>query len=311
MLMNGSAMLPKIPCTIVAALVFAIGCGPSASGQDPGAVDSGITGSGSGGADASGVDSPIGTGSGQTGCEGLNNCFSVYAHSDHVLYVVDLAAKTIATVGPLAPAGATSPGDVMTDLAVAPDNTIYMISEFSLFTASPVDGHVTKVGSLSTCGNRAVALTTTPAGKIYTGDYSGSLCEIDITQSPPVVRPPVKMSGGLALAGDLVAIDDGTVYGTAYKLSDNATKRNNLLVDIDLATGAVTQHGATGFPDLYGASFALGKVFGFTHDGTGDVVTIDRTTGQSTMFASFKDPTTGLPISFAGAGVNSLVTVVQ
>jgi hypothetical protein len=52
-------------------------------------------------------------------------------------------------------------------------------------------------------------------------------------------------------------------------------------------------------------------VFGFTHDGTGHVVQIDPTTGMSTMFATFTDPSTHQPISFAGAGVNSLVPVIQ
>ena len=50
-------------------------------------------------------------------------------------------------------------------------------------------------------------------------------------------------------------------------------------------------------------------MFGFTHDGTGHVVTIDRTTGVGTLFATFTDPATNKGISFAGAGVNSLVVI--
>jgi hypothetical protein len=46
-------------------------------------------------------------------------------------------------------------------------------------------------------------------------------------------------------------------------------------------------------------------VWGFTHDGSGDVVTIDPKTGVGTLYGSFNDPTTGSPISFAGAGVNA------
>jgi hypothetical protein len=52
-------------------------------------------------------------------------------------------------------------------------------------------------------------------------------------------------------------------------------------------------------------------VIGFTHDGTGHVVSIDPNTGAATPFATFKDPSTNQPISFAGAGVNSLVPVIQ
>ena len=43
-------------------------------------------------------------------------------------------------------------------------------------------------------------------------------------------------------------------------------------------------------------------------DGSGDVVTIDPKTGQGTIFNSFKDPTTNMGISFAGAGVNADVS---
>jgi hypothetical protein len=41
------------------------------------------------------------------------------------------------------------------------------------------------------------------------------------------------------------------------------------------------------------------------------VVTIDPTSGASTLFATFTDPSTHQPISFAGAGVNSLVPVIE
>jgi hypothetical protein len=254
-------------------------------------------------------DGTAGNGDGQQGCGGVASCYSVYAHSDHVLYVIDLNSKALNAIGKFNAPKVNGTEENITDLAVAPDNTIYVISETTLFTASAQDGHVTKVGSLATCGTKAVALTTTPDGKIFTGDYSGNLCQIDIASSPPVVKPPIKMSGGLALTGDLAAIGNGTVYGTAYKLSDSSggTQTNNLLVTIDLATGATTSVGATGFPKLFGTAYALGKVFGFTHDGTGHVVTIDAATGVGTLFGTFTDPTTHAGISFAGAGVNSLV----
>jgi hypothetical protein len=155
-----------------------------------------------------------------------------------------------------------------------------------------------------------VALSTLPNGDLWTGDDKGALCRIDTTTSPPTVLPAVTMGSGLALSGDLVAIGNGTVYGTAYKLTDSSgsgTQVNNLLVTINLATGAVTQLGSTGFPKLFGTSFANNAVMGFTHDGSGRVVSTDATTGVGTLYATFSDPTTHQPISFAGAGVNSQV----
>ena len=98
------------------------------------------------------------------------------------------------------------------------------------------------------------------------------------------------------------------------KLSDAAnagTQANNVLAKISLSTGAVTQIGPTGSPKLFGVSYAGGQVVGFTHDGTGHVVTINTTTGAGSLLATFMDPQSHLPISFAGAGVNSLVGVIQ
>ena len=137
-------------------------------------------------------------------------------------------------------------------------------------------------------------------------------CQIDISQSSPVVKAPITMQSGIALTGDMVGIDGGTVFGSAYKLADKngGTQTNNLLVKVDVTTGAVTQVGSTGYPELFGVAAAQNEIFGFTHDGTGRVVTIDTSTGAGTLFGTFTDPSTHKGISFAGAGVNSQVVVV-
>src|SRR5438093_324081 len=83
-------------------------------------------------------------------------------------------------------------------------------------------------------GPTGVALTTTPDGKLYMGDYSGAICEIDISGATPVVKSPVMMQNGFALSGDMVGIDTGVVFGSAYKLSDSATQNNNILVKVDV-----------------------------------------------------------------------------
>lgn len=286
-------------------LMFAIlvcACGPATRGG------TGTDASGNGGDGASNGDAI------DDGCGGLPNCYSVYAHSDHTLYVIDLMTKQLQTVGPFNAPKIGGNEDVITDLAVAPDGTIWVVSETALYTASTTDGHVTSVGTLASCGTRAVALTFTPAGKLYTGDFKGAICEIDTTQSPPQVKPPITLSGGMALSGDLVAVGDGTVFGTIYKMSDNVgagTNLSNILAKIELSTGAVTQMGPSGYPKLFGTSFAHGKVIGFTHDGTGNVVEMNPTTGVGTLFGTFMDPATQKGISFAGAGVNALVSVVQ
>jgi hypothetical protein len=185
------------------------------------------------------------------------------------------------------------------------------VSHTALYTASPTDGHVTRLGSLGLCGQDNVALTFTPDGTLYVADFKGALCTINYHLSPPTVTSLGALSGGYAISGDLVAVDDGTVYGSAYLLADAAnmgTQANNTIIKLDPTTRTVTPIGPSGFPKLYGLSYALGQIFGFTHDGTGRVVTIDPHTGVGTVFNTFKDPTSNTNISFAGAGVNSLVT---
>jgi hypothetical protein len=248
------------------------------------------------------------------GC-GSGACYTVYAHADHTLYSIDLGAKSLVVVGPfkapMVTVGTKMEEDTITDLAVAPDGTIYVVSHSTLYTASATDGHVTKVGDLMACGQDNVALSFTPDNKLYVADYKGEFCQIDFTQSPPTVTPVAKLSGNLAVSGDLVAVADGTMYASAYLLSDAAgmgTQANNVLVKIDPATAAATMIGPTGFPKLFGVAFQQGQVFGFTHDGTGHVVTIDPMTGAGTLYNTFSDPSTKMPISFAGAGVNALVS---
>lgn len=267
------------------------GCGPApgqGSAPDTTAPDAGARGD---------------RGDGGSGGGGDPTSYLVYAHSNNVLYTIDLATKSLVTIGNFDTA------DTITDLAVAPGGTIYVVSYSQLFTASPIDGHTTWIGPLSTCGQQGVALTTTSDGRLWVGDYMGAICQIDLSGPTPVVKPPVRMQGGYALSGDMVGVGDGTVFGSAYKLADAATLSDNLLVTVDVATGVVTEVGVTGYPRLYGVAFQDNEVFGFTHDGSGRVITIDTTTGAGTMFGTFVDPATGAGIAFAGAGVNSLVVL--
>ncbi|HEY3807749.1 MAG TPA: hypothetical protein VGL61_34430 [Kofleriaceae bacterium] len=277
--------------------LIAAACGPS-------------TRNGPGDDDDNGADANNGGGGGDGGGgSGGGGGYTVYAHSDTVLYSIDLSTQTLVTVGPF-----NSPNkEAMTDLAVATDGTIYVISETFIYTASPSNGQVTELGPMTACGTDTVALTTTSNGQIWAGDYKGALCQIDVTASPPTIAAPITMGNGMALTGDFVGVSDGTIFGTAYTVSGSnsqAQQNNNVLVKVDLSTGAVTQLGSTGFPQLYGVAFQEGKVFGFTHDGTGRVVTVDTTTGVGTLFGTFMDPSTNKGISFAGAGVNALVQIL-
>jgi len=135
-----SRSTPRFMLTLTAAAL--IGCGPTQSLDHGGAAGGG----GNGGGDMSGVGG-VGSGGaggngGSTGtgdCSDPHACYTVYAHSNDTLYKIDLMAKTLDVIGPFK----APKSDTMTDLAVAPDNTIYTVSKTTLYTADPNDGHVT------------------------------------------------------------------------------------------------------------------------------------------------------------------------
>ena len=237
----------------------------------------------------------------QVGCTDAEPCYTVFAHSDTVLYHIDLANQSLVEIGPFD----TPAADVITDLAVSPADELWGVSEASyLYSVDRATGAATQVTSLAACGAFSVALSFTPDGNLYAGDYNGAFCRIDLGESPPDVIPIGTLGNDLALAGDMVAISDGTLFGTAYDLGDGATTSNNLLVTIDPATGHATPQGSTTYPNLYGIAFEQEAVFAFTHDGSGRVVTVDPSTGVGTLYGTFTEPGSDLPISFAGAAVN-------
>src|SRR5581483_11077896 len=206
------------------ALVIAAGCGAAGRGTPDGGGH------------------PLGDGhvdpGPQQGCDtGAAGCYTVYAHADHHLYLIDLMAKSLVDVGPFnAPQVPGTNGklaeDVITDLAVSPDGTIYVVSKTSLYTASAMNGQVTRVAGISTCGADVVALSFTPDGGLYTADYMGAFCKITVSGNSAQVQSVGTISGGMAISGDLVAVGDGTMYGTAYSLSDSSTTTNNSLVKV-------------------------------------------------------------------------------
>jgi hypothetical protein len=293
-------------------VVAVAACGPSVSNGDiDGRINNG--GADSGGsvyADAAPIPDVDTTGS-QAGCTGVTNCYTVFAHSNDTLYLVDLMAKTLTTVGNFnAKVGSST--DTITDLAVLPGGDVYAISKQYLYKVDPTTGQTSNQTMVGTCGSDNVALTATPDGSLYAGDYTGKFCKIDTTTSPAMATPIGTGIGmGMALSGDIVTVDDGTMFGTALYTADESAGTgsvlSNLLVTIDPTTGLVNNViGATGYPKLYGVGYALGQVFGFTHDGTGRVITIDITTGAGTLYATFKD-SSNKGISFAGAAVNPMV----
>ena len=302
----------------VAVALIANACGGSddsaTSGTDGGQLQDGATISDGGGAGDSGVNDAASNDAAtiQRGCAlPTPACYTVFAQSNDTLYYLDQTTQTLMVVGSFqapTPDGGSGP-DPIVDLAVTPDDVIWVVSATALYTADPTTGRVTFVGHITTCGTQNVALAADRAGHLYLSDFDGAICPLDTTTMPPTVGSPITMSGNLALSGDLAVVGDGTVYGTTYDLGMASTQNNNTLATIDLTNGNTTaKANATGFPQLFGVAYGGGKVLAFTHDGSGQAITIDPTTGVGLHYGTFDKPDSSVPISFAGAGVNPLVT---
>ena len=71
-----------------------------------------------------------------------------------------------------------SSADVITDLAVAPDDTIYVVPKTNLYTAAAPTG-TSRSSARHRVGMDNVAMTTTPDGKLWVADFKGAFCRID------------------------------------------------------------------------------------------------------------------------------------
>ena len=295
------------------------GEGDDSSGNSDGANSDGEGGEGAvpDAAVETGVSSDAGDGStpAQRGCPAASTgCYTVYAHTDRVLFYLDRVSVQLVEIGPFnAPQipqnDSGTVEDVMTDLAVTPDGRVWLISDVNLYLADPMTGQATTVGPIAKCGMGNIALTSDASGTLYTADSQGALCRVDPTTAPPTLTQVGTLSNNAVISGDFVTVGDGTTYATTYNLSSAQSGSNNTLVTLTLANAASVQSiGATGFAKLFGVAYGGGNVLAFTGDGTGDVVTIDPVGGQGQLLASLIDPTTGKGAVFAGAGVDPRVS---
>jgi hypothetical protein len=265
---------------------------------------------GSGGADAASDASIV-----QRGCDRASSgCRTVYAHTSRWLFYYDLATHSLVDIGPFNAPNVPTPGggtaeDSIANLAVTPNDRIWVVSRVNLYTADATTGHVSIVGPLAGCGTGTVALTADVNGVLYAGDAAGAICRVDPMTTPPTVTQSGTLGGNLALAGDLVTVGSRATYGSGFqKGSGQSSLSNNALITLaPNSPGSAAFVGLTGFGRLFGLAYGAGKVLGFTGDGSGHVIGIDAATGAGTLLSTFTDPSTGQLAKFAGAGVSPLV----
>ncbi len=198
------------------------------------------------------------------------------------------------------------------DIAVTPDNKIYVVSKTYLYQVDPQSAALTKVTELRDKQNQypppLVALTFETSGQLLASDMDGALIRIHYTGAQKGLVEEIGSYGqGQGSSGDLVAIGDGTVYGVSQK-GAGATYDDNMLLRVDPTTGVATPVGAIGYGYVWGLAYWGGEIYGFTNEKStlrGQLLKIDPKTGKGRSVVEYPF----LPYAFWGAAVNPMVPV--
>jgi hypothetical protein len=269
------------PCAISLVLVVAGSCGPSVEDVgDPDAVAPPPP------EDAAPADARIAP------PDVAVPAVTMWVHTADTLYRMDDATLSLTLIGLFG----TPASDGITDLAVAPDGTLYGISETKLYVIDDTTGVATYIADVPGLSN--VGLTFLPDGTLLATDQAGGVRSVNTTTGQ--VTEIGVFGGGYATAGDLVAVVDGTLYAISDEGPVGDEFTNNWLLTVDPTTGMASPVGQIGFGGVFGAAYANGHVYAFTRDG--DVIEIDRVTGAGSLRRSY-------PVAFWGAGVTPLVLV--
>jgi hypothetical protein len=214
---------------------------------------------------------------------------TIWANSSDTLYRLDPVTFAVTKVGKF---GA---GEEITDIALTPAGALYGISFTTLYAVDKVTAKATARASVGGSGNNALAFLAN--GTLIAADSGGGVKTIDPTTGQ--VTGVGAYGSGFASSGDLVAVSDGTMYGTSSTTKGGGdASGSNVLLLVDSATGVATAVGPTGHGNVWGLAYAGARVIGLTT--AGEILGIDPQTGASALLAS-----TG--ISFWGATQSPLV----
>lgn len=221
--------------------------------------------------------------------------FPFYASSGHglrdppsSLYLVYPAAEGVdLEIGTIRTPSGFEP--VITDLAEAPDGTLWGVSYDVLYRIDRTNAGAERVGALGVSGVNALE---------FYGD--GTLYAANLTQTPFVATGWLyrvdletgaatevgRLASNLGSSGDLALAPDGTLFGAVRNLFGR-----NYLARIDVATGQATRvasRNEIGFGNVFGLRFVGDTLFGLTagDNGNGILLTIDTETGRGSLVRS-------------------------
>jgi outer membrane protein assembly factor BamB len=212
--------------------------------------------------------------------------FPMYAHDATTLFRIEVPSFDLTVLGSF------DTLDNINDLAVTPEGRIFVISSTMLYEVDTQTGVANAVTEVAGADN--VALGFLPNGELLASDKSGAVRRINPTSG--AITEVGNFGHDYATAGDLVAVADGTLYGTSD--APDAYYDNNLLVKVDPVTADATPIGPIGYGQVWGMAYNGGKVYAFTRNG--EIIEINPDTGQGTLKRQHD-------VEFWGAGVSPRV----
>jgi hypothetical protein len=273
-------------------VAVAVGCGPSAGGDDGVEEDAGV---GDGNFPQLDSSSPWPDGANPDAPVGFQG--AVYAHSASQLYKIDPDTLEVTLVAAFDwPSGS----DQMTDIALDKDANMVGISFGTVYAVDKDTAACTRLASLDRSFN---GLSFIPADEVGTGTEilvgaatDGSVWRLDKSTGGSTLIG--NYSGGMTSSGDIVSV---TGFGTVATVKSGLGGTDKL-VRVDANTGVATLIGDTGVTDIWGLGFWKDKVYGFTD--YNEFVLIDVHTGVATLVK------TGT-VDWWGAGVTTSAPYIE
>lgn len=185
---------------------------------------------------------------------------------------------------------------IMTDLAVAPDGSLYGIDGSRLWRIDPASGRSKAVGALRNYMN---ALVFGHDGLLYA---AGGSALYTLDPATAAARTIGSLSPYLS-AGDLAEGPDNSLFLTTH---------GGELVRVDRWNARSTLVGRTGLEDIFGLAYVDGLLYGMTHDNPTVYVINPQTAAAQPLF-SVPAPLGGIygasPTHLPEPGIASLLLV--
>ncbi len=154
-------------------------------------------------------------------------------------------------------------GVVLTDIAFAPNGSLYGVSFSNLYSINKNTGAATNIGSLGF--NDVNALTFSSAGKLYgAGNGSGTFYEINTGTGAAAAL----FNTGTSSGGDLAFLGNSLYY----------TNSTGSLFSINVGAGSTTPIGSLGVANVFGLAADNGILFGTAGR---NIYAINTTTGAA------------------------------